>query len=231
MFLAYILGFWNSPNPFLLFLFYLSFPGLLFLFHSLFLVFDLSFLSFFLVFSSHSFLFLSLLFSFFLWPSGPAKALKTSFSQDEPGLYVSRFLCFFSHVSVFLDSLSFLCCLSCCLCSCFFPFIFSALFLSSSFFLFLLCLFVSFSGVVFLAMFLSTSLAYFLSTSPPFFLLSLFLCFFVFFLAFCVGAFPFFGGGSFLFVLLHLHAHLCSKNLIVAKWCALVFARCPSGTR
>ena len=103
-----------------------------------------------LVFSSRSFF--SCLFSFFLWP---CKTLKKAFLQDEPGLYVSSFFWFLSPVSMFLDSLFFLVpsfCLSCSLClgfsfspffhlSCLLVF---ALFLSFSFFLFLLYFFLSF---------------------------------------------------------------------------------------
>ena len=160
-------------SPFLLLVFLHHFSGLLFLssfslpryLSCLFFGFLVCFMGLcclllsFLVFHFRSFFFLLSFFLsfFFLWPcKSPYKPWRKAFSQDGPGLYVSRFLCCFLRVPMFLDSLfflvlSFLCRLSCSLCLCFVFFLslFFACplffyFLSSSFFLLLLSFSLSF---------------------------------------------------------------------------------------
>ena len=126
--------------------------------------------------------------------------LKT-FSQDEAGLYLSSFLCFFFCLCLCSwTPFSFLCCLSCSLCLCFSLFLFD---LSYFYFLLFSCLFILFLLFFFflwpsLSLSLSQCSFHFSAFLSSFFVLFLFLSFFHSFvfhsfscLFFCVRAFPF----------------------------------------
>ena len=93
---------------------------------------------------------------FFLLSLVLQKPWKKVFSQDDPGLYASSFLCFFLRVSMFLDSLL-LCCLSC------------AVFLVPSFSFSLLMFFFLFSHILSLIFSLFSSSSFFLFLPSSFF--------------------------------------------------------------